>query len=127
MLQIEETRTRRRYTPGEVELAQTLANQAAVALQNARLLVEVQTRAVELGERNERMTFLNRMANSLSATLDLDLILRQAAAQLVEIFTADHASLMLFDDNRRVGLVEAEHPYVGAVGQRLSTDRRRGR
>ncbi len=120
MLQIEETRTRRRYTPGEVELAQTLANQAAVALQNARLLVEVQTRAVELGERNERMTFLNRMANSLSATLDLDLILRQAAAQLVEIFTADHASLMLFDDNRRVGLVEAEHPYVGAVGQRLS-------
>ncbi len=120
MLQIEETRTRRRYTPGEVELAQTLANQAAVALQNARLLVEVQTRAVELGERNERMTFLNRMANSLSATLDLDLILRQAAGQLVEIFTADHASLMLFDDNRRVGLVEAEHPYVGAVGQRLA-------
>ncbi len=120
MLQIEEARTRRRYTPGEIELAQTLANQAAVALQNARLLVEVQTRAVELGERNERMTFLNRMANSLSATLDLDLILRQAAAQLVEIFTADHAGLMLFDDNRRVGLVEAEHPYVGAVGQRLN-------
>ncbi len=120
MLQIEETRTRRRYTPGEIELAQTLANQAAVALQNARLLVEVQTRAVELGERNERMTFLNRMANSLSATLDLDLILRQAAGQLVEIFTADHAGLMLFDDTRRVGLVEAEHPYVGAVGQRLN-------
>ncbi|HRF49501.1 MAG TPA: GAF domain-containing protein [Anaerolineales bacterium] len=120
MLQIEEARTRRRYTPGEIELAQTLANQAAVALQNARLLVEVQTRAVELGERNERMTFLNRMANSLSATLDLDLILRQAAGQLVEIFTADHASLMLFDDNRRVGLIEAEHPYFGAVGQRLN-------
>jgi GAF domain-containing protein len=120
MLQVEETRGRRRFTPAEVELAQTMANQAAAALQNARLLIEVQSRAVELGERNERMAHLNRMANSLSATLDLDVILKQAAEQLVEIFTADHASLILFDDPGRIGLVEAEHPYHGALGQRLA-------
>ncbi|MGQ0601282.1 MAG: GAF domain-containing protein [Anaerolineales bacterium] len=124
VLQLEETQARRRFTPAEIELAQTLANQAAVAVQNARLFTEVQLRNVELSQRNERMTSFNQLSTSLSASLDLSAILRETAEQLVEMFGVDHSSLILVDEHMQSGVVEEEYPPLGALGLRLtlSTD-----
>ncbi len=124
VLLLQQTSARRRFTPGEIELAQTLTSQAAVAVQNARLFAEVQVRAVELAQRNERMAAFNLLARTLSATLDADLIIQEAVEQVAEMFGADHASLILVDDTSETGAVEAEHPPLGLLGAKLtlSTD-----
>src|SRR5207237_1821581 len=44
LIQLEQTGAVRRFAPGEIELAQTLANQAAVSIQRARLYSETQAR-----------------------------------------------------------------------------------
>lgn len=124
VLLLEEFDHRRRFTPGEIELAQTLANQAAVAVQNARLYAEVQIRNVELSQRNERMAKFNLLAGTLSATLDADIIVREAAEQLAEMFGVDHSHVIVVDEAVQTGVVEAEHPPLGLLGTRLtlSTD-----
>ncbi|MDW8327988.1 MAG: GAF domain-containing protein, partial [Anaerolineales bacterium] len=109
----------RSFAPGEIELVQTLANQAAVAIQNARLFDEVQLRVAELGRRNERMRALNTLSGTLSATLDAETLLREAADQLVEMFSADHVSVLLVDEFSLHAIVEAEAPLLGARGLRL--------
>ena len=43
-----DSRSRRRFTEAEIALAQTLTNQAAVAIENARLFAETQRRLNEL-------------------------------------------------------------------------------
>lgn len=114
-----ETQEPRSFAPGEIELVQTLANQAAVAIQNARLFDEVQLRAAELGQRNERMRALNTLSSTLSATLEAEILLREAAEQLVEMFGADHVSVLLMDELSLHAVVEAEAPLLGARGLRL--------
>lgn len=124
VLVLEETEAARNFTPGEIELVQTLANQAAVAIQNARLFDEVQVRAAELSQRNERMRALNLLSSTLSASLEVDNILHETAEQLQEMFGVDHTSLIMVDEAAQTGVVQAEHPPIGALGLRLtlSTD-----
>jgi len=124
VLQLEETREPRRFTPGEIELAQTLCNQAALAAQNARLFSEAQLRALELSQRNDRMRALNALSASLTQTLETDALLRETAEQLVEMFAVDHVSMIMVDDKAQVATVEEEYPPMGALGLQLtlSTD-----
>lgn len=58
-------------TSEELNLAVTLANQAAVALENARLLTESQMQA-------EEQAILNEMARALSACQDVESVLTEA-------------------------------------------------
>lgn len=100
-------------------LLTTIAAQVAVAIENARLYTEVQSRAIELSQRNERLAALNRISAILSAaSLNLDTILRQAAEQATQLFRVDHSSVVLFDDTG--ALVEAEYPEIGLVGSHLT-------
>jgi len=114
-----ETSGRHGFTPGEIELVQTLANQAAVAIQNARLFDEVQLRAAELSRRNERMRALNTLSSTLSATLEVEALLRESVEQLAEMFGADHVSALLVDELALHASVEAEAPPLGTRGLRL--------
>jgi PAS domain S-box-containing protein len=114
-----ETQGPRSFATGEIELVQTLANQAAVAIQNARLFDEVQLRAAELGRRNERMRALNTLSSTLSSTLEAEILLREAAEQLVEMFGADHVSMLLMDELSLHAVLETEAPLLGARGLRL--------
>ncbi|MCC6191597.1 MAG: GAF domain-containing protein [Anaerolineales bacterium] len=89
-IQLEETRAARRFTPGEIELAQTLANQAAVAVQNARLYAETKAR-------NEELVVLNRVTSTVNSLLDLEAMLRATAREMVPIFAARHCGIALLN------------------------------
>ncbi|MBL8045559.1 MAG: GAF domain-containing protein, partial [Anaerolineales bacterium] len=120
VVQVEETHAPRRFTPGEIELAQTLCNQAALAAQNARLFSEAQLRALELSQRNDRMRSLNALSASLTQTLETDALLRETAEQLAEMFAVDHVSMLMVDEHTQAATVEEEHPPMGALGLRLA-------
>jgi GAF domain-containing protein len=83
-------RTGRIYSKSEVALIQTFADQAALALENARLLEEAVRRAQEQGA-------LNIVANALSQSLDRDELLKIALDKVLEATRRERVSIRLKD------------------------------
>jgi GAF domain-containing protein len=83
-------RTGRIFSDGEVALVQTFADQAALALENARLLEETESRARE-------QEALNLMANAVSQSLDRDELLKIALDKVLEVTRRERVSIRLKD------------------------------
>lgn len=96
----------RRYSPSEVELARTICNQAAIAIQNARLFAEtrrltedlerrVAERTEELrGEHKNTQTLL-RIISELSNSLDIDQVLTRTLAVLNDSIGSEQSAILL--------------------------------
>ncbi len=117
------------FTAEDVQLAQTFADQAAVALGNARLYADAERR------RAEAETFAG-LVRTISATLDLDAVLRHVAVAGRELCGSDIAHIVLRDPEtdtmfERYGVGQltgpAEAPHIergkGAGGIAWSTGR----
>jgi GAF domain-containing protein len=74
----------------DVRLTQAFADQAAVALENARLFDEAERRRVEAET-------LDGLVRTISATLDVDSVLRHVAAAARELCGSDIAHVVLRD------------------------------
>src|SRR5262249_22637405 len=66
----------RPFTARELQLLETFAAQAAIAIQNARLFQELQERTRELAQLVERLTALFEVSQAVSSTLDLGQVLK---------------------------------------------------
>jgi signal transduction histidine kinase len=89
------------FTEKQIALVTTFADQAGIAIENARLLSELQARTAELARSVEELTTLREVGQAVSSTLDITTVL----ATIVE-----HA----------VGLSGAE---AGAIYRYRKTDR----
>ncbi|HIE37773.1 MAG TPA: GAF domain-containing protein, partial [Anaerolineae bacterium] len=103
------------FSPADVATLTTLADQVAVAVQNARLFEEIRRFSEELEQRVEkrtrqlaqalqdltlqrdRMEALYRIAAEVSASLDLDRVLNRTLKLVVEAVGADRGSILLED------------------------------
>lgn len=72
----------RDYTADDLELAQTFANQAAIAIKNARLFDTISQRAAELSA-------LYAVASTVSQSLDLDQVLSNALDEVLQVMQTD--------------------------------------
>ena len=81
-------RTVRTFTDKQIELVGTFADQAVIAIENARLFEEVQAR-------NSDLTALGEVGRAVSSTLDLNMVLKTIADRAVELSGAD-ASLIFY-------------------------------
>lgn len=79
------------FTPDQIELAQTIASQAAIAVQNASLFEQSVVRTRELET-------LFEATQATSATLDLDEVMRNAARQMLPALGADSCTIAMLDD-----------------------------
>nr|HID14875.1 GAF domain-containing protein [Anaerolineae bacterium] len=79
------------FTEGDQQLCQALANQAAVAIENARLY------AAEQQRRREAET-LHRAAQALATTLDLHQVFERILSELQQVVPYDSASVQLLRD-----------------------------
>jgi signal transduction histidine kinase/DNA-binding NarL/FixJ family response regulator/uncharacterized protein YigA (DUF484 family) len=113
-------RTGRVYSNEEVALLQTFANQAAVALENARLYSEAQTREKELKEINRMLSALHAVAAAASQSLDLEQVLRAAIDKISDIFGFDATQVHLYDESadeaRLITYLEKNGQFAPAVG-----------
>jgi signal transduction histidine kinase len=106
------------FTDADQFLLQTLANQTAVALQNARLYAQTQRNARELGA-------LISATHVLAANLDLNTVLQQTLVQINTLLDAEDASVLLYDaasDDLVFAAVADSHTSAILFGQHISLD-----
>ncbi len=82
----------RQFSPDEIKLAQTFGNQAAVAIGNAHLYDDARRRVDEL-------TFLNRVGQTITSSLDLSQVLRVSLSEAIKVVGVEAASIFLLDEN----------------------------
>src|SRR5262249_20231081 len=92
-----------RYTPGpfsdsQIELVQTFADQAVIAIENARLLSELEARTGELTRSVEQLTALGEVGSAVSSTLDLETVLTTIVSRAVELSGLDGGVVFEYDE-----------------------------
>jgi signal transduction histidine kinase len=110
------------------DLAQGVIGQAAIALQNAQLYAEVRSLNVELEQRvadrtrelqdeKDGLATIHAIASEVSQTLDLDSLLNASLDRLAQITQAEHASIMLVEeDDSSLLVTRAVLGVPGALG-----------
>jgi GAF domain-containing protein len=100
------------FTPADQELLCILANQAALALENARLHAEERRQA-------EEMTVLNKLSCRISSSLDLQATLEAIAAAAAELIPCALIEISLWDEKTQLltlRALEAEPSRVWPLG-----------
>jgi len=87
----------RGFTKDDERIAMTLAAQAGVAIENARLYDEVQTRSAQLMRRMNEISSVERLADLLISGGSLDDVLRSAADEARNLTNASRSTLLLLD------------------------------
>ncbi|MEJ2207412.1 MAG: GAF domain-containing protein [Anaerolineae bacterium] len=90
LLELMEAQAERVFTPTEISLCQTLANQAAAALDNARLFQETEVRAREM----EALVAVSRAMT----TLELDDVLDSIAENALQAANTEISSVYLLEE-----------------------------
>jgi len=119
VLIVTQTGARRRFTAAEIERVMAVANQLAVAIDNARLFGETRRRAEELG-------LLLEVGRSLVASLDLDEVLEAGVRNLARIVDAPDGYLLLADRAAPHMVIRAaagDHPELVGRNIPLEDDR----
>jgi len=107
------------------ELLRLLSTQASIALSNARLYSLEQRRRAQLEA-------INTIARQTTAVLEISELLKQVCSLVLESFGGDHASVLLFEDDRLVlrahqgrltplFKVGAEMPQEGLLARALNS------
>jgi PAS domain S-box-containing protein len=90
LIAIEETETRREFEPEQIELMQTITNQAAISVQNAHLFQETVARQREL-------SILFEAGRIAASSLALDTVTGNAAEYFTRSLNADGCAIALFN------------------------------
>ena len=106
----------RSFSPRDLSLAQEIANQAAIAAENARLYETIQAHAAKLEEKARNLGVVYQVSSLASSSLDPEHILNVVVEQMTRLFEVDHCGILLFDRDQTYGQVAAEHPASGALG-----------
>jgi signal transduction histidine kinase/DNA-binding response OmpR family regulator len=86
------------FTESEIALLQTFADQAVIAIENARLLGELQARTAELTQSVGELRALGEVSRAVSSTLDLDAVLETIVARANELAGSDGCTIWEYDD-----------------------------
>ena len=89
------TRVEREFTPDEIALLGALADQAAIALENARLFAGREQQIVMLQA-------LNDVTQSITSTLDVQQMLQELHTQLGKVVDTQFSFIALYDDEHNL-------------------------
>jgi signal transduction histidine kinase len=98
----------KRFSKKEIELVRTFADQAVIAIENARLLGELRARTAELGRSVEELKLLSEVGQAVSSTLDLGAVLSKILTASLGITQANAGAVFRYSRAERAfRLVEA--------------------
>ncbi len=88
----------RLFTDSQISLLETFADQAAIAIENARLLSELQARTGELTRSVQELQALGEVSQALSSTLDLETVLNTIVSRANQLAGTDGGSVYEYDE-----------------------------
>jgi len=106
------------YDAAAGETVMAFANQAAIAIENARLFEEIREHVTRLEKKTRDMELIHQVSRAISSSLDLTRIMELTTEQMVAVFEADHSGILLFDPAQTYGQVVTEYPSTGATAER---------
>jgi two-component system sensor histidine kinase DevS len=88
------------FTADDEKIIQMLAAYAAAAIQNARMYEHLRERDIALTRRNEDLGLLNSVASALTASLELDEILNQTLASIMNYMKVEAGEIFLLEEDK---------------------------
>ena len=90
----------RPFTDKQIELVTTFADQAVIAIENMRLLNELQARTSDLARSVEELRALGEVSQAVNSTLDLQTVLDTIVARAAQISRTEAGAIYVFDEQR---------------------------
>jgi GAF domain-containing protein len=97
------------FTEKQIELVTTFADQAVIAIENVRLLTELQARTHELARSVEELRALSEVGQAVSSTLNLDTVLDTIAARATQLSAAHWGLIYEYDETNLHFRLRASH------------------
>jgi signal transduction histidine kinase/DNA-binding response OmpR family regulator len=94
----------RPFTEKQIELVTTFADQAVIAIENARLFDEVQARTNELSRSVEELRALSDVSQAVNSTLDLQTVLETIVAKAVQLSGTEAGAIYVRDERQEFQL-----------------------
>ncbi|TKS59094.1 MAG: hypothetical protein EWM72_02490 [Nitrospira sp.] len=99
----------RPFTARQIDLVTTFADQAVIAIENVRLLQELQQRTRELVRSVEELKALGEVGQTVSSTLDLQTVLSTIVGHAVQLSGTDSGVIYEYDEAREEFHLRASH------------------
>ena len=90
------------FSDKQIALLQTFADQAVIAIENARLLTELQARTQELTRSVGQLTALGEVGRAVSSTLDLETVLSTIVSRAVQLAGLEAGAIYEYDEAAEV-------------------------
>jgi GAF domain-containing protein/DNA-binding response OmpR family regulator len=120
-------REARSFTDRQIELVETFADQAVIAIENVRLFKELQARTQELTRSVGELRALGEVGQAVSSTLDLETVLTTIVSHAVQLSGTDGGSIYEFDELAGEFTLRATHNLADEyVAQRRGMRLRKG-
>jgi signal transduction histidine kinase/DNA-binding response OmpR family regulator len=119
----------RPFTAAQIALMEVFADQAAIAIENARLLGELQARTAELTRSVEELRALGEVGQALSSTLELETVLQTIVSRAAQLARTESCTVYEYDEGTGQLLLLATHNLdeeVVAVARRSPIRRGEG-
>ena len=85
------------FTEKQIDLIKTFADQAVIAIENARLFDEVQARTGELSQSVDELRALGEVSQAVNSTVDLETVLNTIVAKATQLSSTEAGAIYVFD------------------------------
>jgi two-component system, NtrC family, sensor kinase len=111
------------FSSDDVALLQTFADQAVIAIENARLLGELEARTADLSRSVSRLTALGEVGQAVSSSLDLETVLTTIVSRAVQLSGLDAGVVFEYDEETEEFVQRAATGQGGPLAQRRRATR----
>ena len=91
----------RPFTDKQIELVTNFAAQAVIAIENTRLLHELQARTGELAQSVGELRALGEVTQAVNSTVDLETVLTTIVAKATQLSSTEAGAIYVFDDSNQ--------------------------
>src|SRR5262245_62033247 len=109
----------RPFTDKQIEVLETFADQAVIAIENVRLFKELEARTGELTKSVEKLTALSEVSRAVSSTLDVETVLDTIVSRANQLAGADACGIYEYNENAQMFQVRATHNFDAGFVARL--------
>ncbi|MFN2157379.1 MAG: GAF domain-containing protein [Anaerolineae bacterium] len=108
------------FEESDLQIVTAVANQVAIAIENARLLGRNEANDVELEEQKRKLDLLRDLSLSISTALRRQDLLDTVVQQLVPLIRVEYCAILWIEQDENTVRVVAAHPSQSILGQQMS-------